>query len=133
MHGFMASTSADVGEIYHLYLNSQGITQLVTEAEAAQLGLAAQGYVDGGARFSTTNSSAFTFDAEGYLVANRADAGIQAFVQALAGAFSSTADAEFVEAVEQDFLARVELTGVAHGQAATAADLNAAFGTAFAG
>jgi hypothetical protein len=35
--------------------------------------------------------------------------------------------------VEQDYLARVQLTGIAHGGAATAADVNAAFGTGFAG
>jgi hypothetical protein len=134
MDGFMAAApGSGVGQTYHLYLSSAGITQLVTQAEAAQLGLAAQGYVDGGAQFSTTNVSSFTFDAEGYLVANKTNAGIQAFVQALAAQFSSTSQSGFIEAVEQDFLARVDLTGIPHGGAATAADLNAAFGTAFTG
>jgi hypothetical protein len=130
--GFMAAAPGTIhGDIYHLYVNQAGLTQLVNQTEALQLGLAAQGYQDWGAQFSTTAATAFTFDAEGYLVANKANAGVQALVQTLAGQFTTTSAAGFIEAVEQDFLARVQLTGVSHGGAASAAELNAAFGTAF--
>ncbi|MES2940420.1 MAG: hypothetical protein V4864_22260 [Pseudomonadota bacterium] len=130
---FMAATTSGigVGDTYHLYVNEAAITQLVTQSEAAELGLLAAGYQDWGAQFSTTAASAFRFDAEGYLVANKDNAAVQALVHTLAGQFSSSSAAGFIEAVEQDYLGRVQLTGTAHGGAASAADLNAAFGTAF--
>jgi hypothetical protein len=56
---------------------------------------------------------------------------VQALVQSLAGSYHSTSEAGFVEAVEQNYLAQVTLVGLAHGGAATAADLNAVFCTAF--
>jgi hypothetical protein len=128
---FAAAAGKGPGEDYHLYLNSAGITQLVTQAEAATLGLVGLGYRDLGAQFNTTSSSAFNFDAEAYLVANQGIDGVKELVASLAAKFQSTADAGFVEAVEQDFLVRVALNGVPHGDSATAADLNNAFGTSF--
>lgn len=119
------------GAAFHLYQNAQGLTQLVTVAEAGSLGLAGQGYSDKGVKFSTTPSSAFVFDAEGYLVANRSNASVAALVQTLAGQYHATSEAGFVEAVEQHYLAQVTLVGIPHGSAASAADLNAAFGTHF--
>jgi hypothetical protein len=133
MAGFMAdAVGQTTGESYHLYLNGMGVTQLATQAQAAQMNLAGEGYIDRGAQFSTTATTAFTFDAEGYLMANKQDATVQALVHSLALMYTSTSDARFVDSVEQHFLARAQLTGVAHGEAATAADLNAAFGTTFA-
>uniref|UniRef100_UPI0009A535EA choice-of-anchor U domain-containing protein n=1 Tax=Zoogloea sp. LCSB751 TaxID=1965277 RepID=UPI0009A535EA len=128
-----ASAGKGPGEDFHLYLNGQGLTQLVTQAEATSLGLAAKGYLDRGAVFNTTATSAFTFDAEAYLVANRNDSTIQNLVKSLAGSYTSTSDAQFIETVEQQYLTQVSLVGtvVAHGTSATAADLNAAFGTHF--
>jgi hypothetical protein len=128
---FAAAAGQGPGLDYHLYLNTAGITQLVTQAEAATLGLAAAGYRDMGAQFNTTNSSAFSFDAEGYLIANQGNADVQQLVSSLATQFQSTSSAGFVEAVEQDFLARVALTGLPHGESATVNELNAAFGTTF--
>jgi len=132
--GFSAAAAGiGPGQDFHLYLNRNGLTQLVTEAEAATLGLAAKGYVDHGAVFNTTTTSAFTFDPEAYLVANHNDDSIVALVQALAGSHTSVSDARFIEAVEQHYLTTVSLIGttVAQGGAATAADLNAVFGTHF--
>jgi hypothetical protein len=131
--GFMAAAAGQgVGDDYHLYLNGRGLTQLVTQQEALALNLQGQGYQDRGAVFNTTAAGAFTFDAEGYLIANHADAEVQALVQALALAYGNTSAAGFVESVEQHYLAQVTLTGTAHGGAASAADLNAVFGTHFA-
>ena len=75
--------------------------------------------------------NAFTFDAEGYLIANQDNASVQSLVQQLAGAYSSTSAAGFIEAVEQNYFEQIKLVGVAHGAAASAADLNAVFGTGF--
>lgn len=131
--GFQAAEAGSaIGEAFHLYMNSAGITQLLTQAEAGSLALSAKGYSDYGAIFSTTTGSAFSFDAEAYLVANRDNAEIQALVQTLAATYGKTSDAGFIEAVEQNYLAQVELLGLAHGSSATAAELNAAFGTSFA-
>lgn len=130
--GFMAASAGqNIGQKFHLYLDGAGMTQLVTQAEAAALGLAARGYVDKGAQFSTTTTSKFVFDAEGYLVANKGNADIQAFVRSLAAKFQHSSDAGFVEAVEQHYLAQVKLVGLPHGGDATAGDLNIAFGTNF--
>jgi hypothetical protein len=130
--GFQAAAAGQgPGADYHLYLNSQGLTQLVTAAQAQSLGLTAQGYTDRGAIFNTTTTSAYQFNVDGYLVANKANADVQALVHNLALQFGSTTDAGFVEAVEQQFLAQVKITGVPHGGTATAVDVNAAFGTAF--
>ncbi len=128
---FAADATQAVGQKFHLYLDSVGITQLVTQAEAAALGLGAKGYTDKGAQFATTTASAFVFDAEAYLVANKQNTEVQAFVRTLAGKFQHSSDAGFVEAVEQHYLGQVALIGLPHGDAATAADLNIAFGTSF--
>ena len=74
---------------------------------------------------------AFKFDTEGYLIANHDNAGIQALVASLASKYHSTTSAGFVEAVEQHYLAQAQLVGLPHGDAASAADLNAVFGTHF--
>ncbi|MBC7453001.1 MAG: hypothetical protein H7335_04715 [Massilia sp.] len=130
--GFMAADASQaLGQQFHLYLDGAGITQLVTQAEAASLDLAAKGFVDRGAQFSTTTNAAFVFDVEGYLVANKQNADIQAFVHTLAGKFQHSSDTGFVEAVEQHYLAQVAIVGLGHGGAATAGDLNTAFGTNF--
>jgi hypothetical protein len=132
MDGFFANPAGVAGTPFHLYINVLGTTQLVTQAEAAQMNLVSQGYVDFGTQFSTTTTSAFTFDAKGYLLANQGSASVQNFVDTLEASFTSTTDPGFVEAVEQNFLSLVALTGVAHGGTATVAQLNAAFGSAFA-
>ena len=75
--------------------------------------------------------NAFTFDAEGYLIANHDNASVQALVQQLAATYQSTSAAGFIDAVEQNYFQQIQLVGVAHGTAATAADLNAMFGTGF--
>lgn len=103
----------------------------MTAEQAASLHLAAQGYTDRGALFNTTTTQAFAFDAEGYLVAHQSDAAVQALVGQLASQYSRSSDAGFIEAVEQHYLAQVALVGVAHGGAASADELNAAFGTQF--
>ena len=136
MQAFLHASAADagtasIGQKFHLYLNGAGITQLVTQTEAASLGLAAKGYTDKGAQFSTTTGSAFAFDAEGYLVANKQNADVQAVVRTLAGKFQHSSDAGFIEAVEQHYLGQVTVVGLAHGGAASAAELNTAFGTNF--
>jgi hypothetical protein len=95
------------------------------------LGLSAQGYTDRGVIFNTTTAGAFSFDAEAYLVANQADQAVRTFVQTLAATYTRTSDAGFVEAVEQYYLAQIQVVGVSHGGSASAADVNAAFGTTF--
>ncbi|WP_256081675.1 choice-of-anchor U domain-containing protein, partial [Massilia sp. YIM B04103] len=130
--GFQAAAAGAAGLTdFHLYQNPLGQTQLLSAAQAASLGLAAQGYVDRGAQFSSGTASAFAFDAEAYLVANRQDAGILALVGSLAQRFSSSSAAGFIEAVEQHYLGQVQLVGLPHGGVAGAAELNAAFGTHF--
>jgi hypothetical protein len=130
--GFQAAAGGQgPGVNFHLYMNSLGITQMVTSQEAASLGLAAKGYSDRGVIFNTTTTSAFTFDAEGYLLANQGDAGVRALVQSLAGTYTRSSDAGFIEAVEQHYLVTIQTVGVPHGGSATAADLNAVFGTSF--
>lgn len=130
--GFMAlAAGSGVGVNVHLYQDAAGRTELATLAQAAQLGLAAQGYSDRGAKFSATMDNAFTFDAEGYLIANHDNASVRDLVQQLATAYRSTSAAGFVEAVEQHYFQQIQLVGVAHGGAATAADLNTMFGTGF--
>jgi hypothetical protein len=130
--GFTATSAGQgAGTDYHLYLNTAGLTWMATPAEAAARGLAGQGYRDLGAKFNTTSESAFGFDAEGYLVENQTDAGVRALVATLAQGYQSTSAPGFVEAVEQHYLAQVALTGVEHGDPATAADVNLAFGTQF--
>lgn len=133
--GFSAAAAGQgPGEDFHLYLDKKGLTQLLTQAEATSLGLAAKGYVDRGAIFNTTTTSAFTFDAEAYLIANSNDADVQALVTSLSGSYASVSDARFIEAIEQHYLGQVSLVGtqVTHGTSATATDLNTAFGTHFA-
>ncbi|MBA5637911.1 hypothetical protein H3H37_12685 [Duganella sp. LX20W] len=130
--GFGAAAAGTTGKVdVHLYQNGQGLTQLLSSADAGALGLAAKGYVDRGAMFSTTQDSAFVFDPEGYLLANQGNAGVQALVRQLAATYSSVSDVRFVDAVEQNYLSQVQLVGVQHGGAAGAAELNAAFGTHF--
>jgi hypothetical protein len=119
------------GDAFHLYVNAAGITQLMAPDEAAAAGLAARGYTDWGLQFNTTRTTAFVFDPEGYLVAYAGDAGVRELVRGLGEQYASTSDGRFVEAVEQHYLAQVALVGVDHGKAATAADVNAAFGTHF--
>jgi hypothetical protein len=133
--GFLAGKpGSGTGEVFHLYLDGAGRTQYATPALAASLGLATQGYRDLGACFEAGRDSAFQFDPEGYLLANRGRADVQALVQSLAGQFASSASAGFVDAVEQHYLAQVALVGVhgidPGGEAGVAA-LNAAFGTHF--
>jgi hypothetical protein len=82
-----AAASANVGQRFHLFQDYAGQTQLVTQAEAASLGLAGKGFVDRGAQFSTTTGSAFSFDPEAYLIANKDSAATQAFVQTLSAKF----------------------------------------------
>ena len=130
--GFQAAAvGSGVGDEYHLFLNGRGLTQLMTQSEAASLNLQGQGSQDRGAIFNTTSLGAFSFDAEGYLVAHRADADVQALVQSLAATYGNTSAAGFIEAVEHHYLTEVTLTGTSHGGAATAEELNAAFGTHF--
>ncbi len=129
--GFQADAPGEGGTDFHLFMNKKGVTQLVTLDEAATLKLASRGYLDKGALFSASTDGAFSFDAEGYLVANQADAGVQALVASLAGKYASASAAGFVEAVEQHYLAQVELVGLPHGTAASVSELNAAFGTSF--
>ncbi len=121
------------GVDFHLFMNNRGITQLVTKQEAADLNLIDKGYTDRGALFNTTTDRAFVFDAEGYLVANKENASIQAFVNQLSTQFSNTSDARFIDAVELHYLNQVQLVGLPHGGSATAADLNLAFATQFGG
>jgi hypothetical protein len=130
--GFQAAPNGGgPGADFHLLLDRQGKTQLVSLAEAAQLGLAGKGYRDLGAVFNTTNTSAFQFDAEGYLVSNADNAQVRQLVGALAGQYSSTSDANFIEAVESHYLQQVDLVGLPSMSSATAADLNAFYGTGF--
>ena len=130
--GFQAASAGKgPGQDFHLYLNSAGITQLMATAEAGQLHLTEEGYRDLGAQFNTTTTSAFTFNVEGYLVANRGDLEVKALVEQLSKTYESTKDAGFIDAVEHDFLARVALTGIPHGVESSVSDVNAAFGTTF--
>ncbi len=130
--GFTAAPAGNgPGTDFHLFMNSAGITQLLTETAAAELNLVGKGFTDRGAIFNTTTTSAFVFDAEAYLIANQADASVQALVDSLSTIYNRTSDAGFVEAVEHDYLTRVALVGVAHGGSASTGDLNAVFGTAF--
>ena len=107
--------------VLHYFVGKDALYEACIESMYQQLG----------ARLSTTVESAFAFDVEGYLVANQGNASVQALVQSLAGSYHSTSQAGFIEAVEQHYLAQVSLVGIGHGGAATAADLNAAFGTVF--
>lgn len=123
--------NSGLGVNVNLYQDALGRTELATVAQAAQLGLGAKGYANRGAVFSATMDNAFTFDAEGYLIANHDNASVQALVQQLAATYQSTSAAGFIDAVEQNYFQQIQLVGVAHGTAATAADLNAMFGTGF--
>ncbi|WP_374362297.1 Calx-beta domain-containing protein [Pseudoduganella danionis] len=130
--GFSAAAAGSgVGVDIHLYQNTQGQTQLLSATDAQKLGLTSHGFRDLGAKFSTTTDSAFTFDVEGYLVANRDNTAVQTLVKSLASGYHSTSDAGFIEAVEQHYLTQVALVGIAHGGLATAADVNSVFGTSF--
>jgi hypothetical protein len=131
--GFQAAAGGQgPGTDFHLFMNSAGQTQLVSATEAANLGLANAGFTDHGVIFNTTTHGAYAFDAEAALIANQHIPAVQAFVQHLAATYGSSHDAGFVEAVEHQYLLHVNLVGIEHGTTATAADLNAAFGTAFA-
>ena len=130
--GFAVMAAGSGGVDIHLFQNGSGMTELLSLAEAGALNLGAQGYADRGARFSATVEHAFTFDAEGYLAANFDNASVQNLVLQLAASYSSTSAAGFIEAVEQNYFEQIVAVGVAHGAAATAADLNLVFGTAFA-
>lgn len=129
--GFFAAAAGKAAVNIHLWQNASGLTELVSAAQARELGLAAKGYADRGAQFSVSVDNAFTFDVEGYLIANQDNASVQALVKQLAGMYTSTSAAGFVEAVEQNYFEQIKLVGVAHGAAADAADLNAVFGTGF--
>lgn len=129
--GFFAAAAGKAAVDIHLYQNGLGLTELVSQAQARELGLAAQGYADRGAQFSVNMDNAFTFDAEGYLIANQENTAVQALVKQLAGMYASTSAAGFIEAVEQNYFEQIKLVGVAHGASASAADLNAVFGTGF--
>jgi hypothetical protein len=130
--GFTAAAAGNgPGTNFHRYMDKNGITQLVTQIEATQLGLTGKGYKDFGAIFNTTTTTAFTFDPEAYLVANRNNEDIQNLVDTLSGKYQKTSDAGFIEAVESHYLNQITLVGLPHGEQAGASDLNAAFGTAF--
>lgn len=129
--GFFAAAAGKAAVNIHLWQNAGGLTELVSAAQARELGLAAKGYADRGAQFSVSMDNAFRFDAEGYLIANQDNASVQALVKQLAGMYTSTSAAGFIEAVEQNYFEQIKLVGVAHGAAAGAADLNAVFGTGF--
>ncbi|WP_409265580.1 beta strand repeat-containing protein [Massilia sp. BHUDP2] len=129
--GFFAAAAGKAAVNIHLWQNASGLTELVSATQARELGLAAKGYTDRGAQFSVDVDNAFKFDAEGYLIANQDNASVQALVKQLAGMYTSTSAAGFVEAVEQNYFEQIKLVGVAHGAAAGAADLNAVFGTGF--
>jgi hypothetical protein len=129
-----AASGSGRGESFHLYLDAAGRTQFATPALAAQWALAGQGYQDLGPRFEATRSSAFVFDAEGYLVAHASQPDVQTLVRTLAGQFASSASEGLVDAVEQHYLAQVALVGAAAvhpGGVAGTAELNAAFATHF--
>jgi hypothetical protein len=130
--GFDAlSTASAIGVGIHLYQDQAGHTELMTAAQAQQEGLLAKGYIERGAKFNATMDNAFHFDAEGYLMANQDNTSVQALVQQLEASYQSTSAAGFIEAVEQNYFQQIQLVGVAHGAAASAADLNAVFGTHF--
>lgn len=129
--GFWAAAAGQAAIDIHLYQNARGLTELVSAAEAQTLGLVAQGFTDRGARFSVSAENAFSFDADGYLIANHDNAAVKALVAQLAGMYQSTSQAGFIEAVEQSYFQQIQLVGVAHGAAATAGDVNAVFGTTF--
>ncbi len=130
--GFEVANPGTAGATeFRMYLNANGITQIVSAAEATALGLTSKGYVDKGAVFAATTQSAFTFDAEAYLVTNSMDATIQSFVKSLAATYKSTSSKEFIEAVEQHYLVFGVANGLLPGASATAADLNTAFATNF--
>lgn len=129
--GFFAAAVGKAAVDIHLWQNGSGLTELASVAQARELGLAAQGYADRGARFSVDIDHAFRFDAEGYLIANQDNASVQALIKQLAGIYTSTSAAGFIEAVEQNYFEQIKLVGVAHGAAADAADLNTVFGTGF--
>ena len=130
--GFSAwAVGSGKGQEIHLYQNTQGLTQLLSQADAQALALAGQGYADHGAKFNAGVQSAFVFDAEGFLVANKDNAAVQALVQTLAAKFGASSNEGFVDAAEQSYLSLVQLVGIAPGAAAGAADVNAAFGTHF--
>lgn len=129
--GFFANAAGKAAVDIHLYQDGRGMTELVSQAQAQELGLAGKGFLDRSAQFSVSVDNAFRFDAEGYLIANQESAAVQALVKQLAASYSSTSAAGFVEAVEQNYFEQIKLVGVAHGAAATAADLNAVFGTGF--
>ncbi|WEF31939.1 Calx-beta domain-containing protein [Pseudoduganella chitinolytica] len=122
---------AGSGTGIHLYQNLRGHTQLLSESDAAMLGLAGQGYRDRGVQFGAATDQAFTFDVEGYLVANRDNGTVLALVQALATQYGSTSAAGFIDAVEQNYFQQIQLVGVANGGVASAYDVNAVFGTQF--
>ena len=130
--GFQAASPDGTAADFHAYVNSAGMTQLVTQADASVLGLTQAGYTDTGTVFNTTTVRAFVFNAEGYLVANAANPAVAQLVRQLATQFAATASPGFTDTVEQHYLSRIDLIGVnAHGGTATAADLNALFGTSF--
>jgi hypothetical protein len=130
--GFTAAAAGKgPGADFSLYMNEAGITQLLTQVEATQLGLVAKGYKQYGPIFNTTTTAAYTFDAEGYLMTNRGNADVRSLVTKLALEYTKTSDAGFVDIVELHYLNQVALVGLPQGRSASAADLNAAFGTAF--
>lgn len=129
--GFFAAAAGKAAVNIHLWQNAGGLTELVSAAQARELGLAGKGYTDRGAQFSVNMDNSFKFDAEGYLIANQDNASVRALVKQLAGMYTSTSAAGFIEAVEQNYFEQAKLVGVAHGAAAGAADLNAVFGTGF--
>jgi len=130
--GFQAAAQGrGPGVDFHLWLDRAGTTQLVSTTQAVQLSLAAKGYRDLGAVFNTTTNAAFQFDAEGYLVSNADNASVRQLVGALSGQYSRTSDAGFIEAVESHYLQQVDLVGLPRMSNASAADVNALYGTGF--
>ncbi|GKS70389.1 hypothetical protein W03_23930 [Nitrosomonas sp. PY1] len=132
--GFSAAPAgAGIGQDYYLYLNNQGITQLVSESEASELNLLSNGYHNLGAVFNTTTNTHFNFDSISYLVANKDNQIVQSSVKALSDNFVNTSDINFVEAVEQIYFAQAigQPTVVGVDGNSSLADLNILFQTHF--
>jgi hypothetical protein len=132
--GFLVNSPGSEGGVdFYLYLDSSGETVLASQDQASMLGLDSGRYVNLGAIFNATVESAFSFDPEGYLIANQRNVDIQQLVLELASRYQSTSDAGFIEAVEQHYLDQVQVVGLPNGSDgnASALQLNAVFGTSF--
>jgi len=132
--GFSAApANSGVGQDYYLYLNNQGITQLVSASEASELNLSNNGYHNLGAIFNTTSNTHFNFDPISYLVANKDNLTVKSSVMALSESIVSTKDVNFTEAVEQIYFTQVigQPTAVDVDGNSSLTDLNNFFQTHF--